>query len=168
MVWIHLLTQPYSIAISVAQIALSYMGSSRKAMICHGWNCHWYFTSFCATVGKITLWKQYVAIYQEQNKCIRGDVNAIMTEWWILEVLVRLRAVCCTSFPHNSFQSVPTLHQRTPGKSPEAINHHSLSQSFILGLGLTNIFQYTTEHQLVRKQATERRRHREREKFKIQ
>jgi len=81
-----------------------------------------------------------------------------MTEWWILEVLVGLRAVCCNSFPHNSFQSVPTLHQRTPGKSPEAINLHSLSQSFILVLGLTNIFQYTTEHQLVWKQARERDR----------
>jgi len=65
-----------------------------------------------------------------------------MTEWWILEVLVGLRAMCCTSFPHDSFRSIPTLHQSTPGKSPEAINLHSLSQSFILVLGLTNIFQY--------------------------
>jgi len=164
MVWIHLLTQPYSIVISVAQIALSYMGSSRKATICHGWNCHWYFTSFCVTVGKITLWKHYVAIYREQNKCICEDVNAVMTEWWILEVLVGLRAVCCTSFPHDSFQSVPTLHQRTPAISPEAINLHSLSQSFILVLGLTNIFLYTTEHQLVRKWATEGKKETERER----
>jgi hypothetical protein len=124
----------------------------------HGWNCYWYCTSFCATVDKITLWKHYVAIYQEQNKCICEDVNAVVTEWWILEVLVGLWAVCCNSFPNNTFQSVTKLLQSTPGKSPEATNVHSHSQSFILVLGLTNMFQYTTEHLLGSKWATERQK----------
>jgi hypothetical protein len=168
MVLIHRLTQPYSTVISVVQIALSYMGSSRKAMICHGWNCHWYFTSFCATVGKITLWKHYAAIYQEQNKYICEDVNTVMNEWWILEVLVGLRAVCFNSFPHDSFQCVPTLHQSTPGKSPEAINLHSLSQSFILVLGLTNIFQYKWTSISEETSDREKERHKEEQKFKIQ
>jgi hypothetical protein len=114
--------------------------------------------------------KHYVAIYQEQNKCVCEDVNPVMTEWWILEVLVGWRAVCCTSFSQDSFQSVQTLHQSTPRKSPEAINLHSLPQSFILAPGLTNMFQHTTKQQLVWKQATERNKERqsERQKFKIQ
>jgi hypothetical protein len=162
MVWIHRLTQPYSIVISVAQIALSYMGSTRKAMICHGWKCQWYFTSISATVGKITLWKHYVAIYQEQNKCICEDVNAVMTEWWILEVFAGLRVVCCTSsHPPPPPRFLP-LHQSTPGKSVEAINLHLLSQSFILVLGLTNIFQY--QWTSVSEETSDRKKDKERDR----
>jgi hypothetical protein len=50
----------------------------------------------------------YLKIYQEHNKCICKDVNAVANEWWILEVLVGLRAVCCTSFPNDSYQCPKT------------------------------------------------------------
>jgi len=137
-------------------------------MICLGWNCHCNFTCFCATVGKITLWKHYVAIYHEQNKCICEDVNAVMNEWWILEVLVGLRTVCCTSFPHNSFHSVPTLHQSTPGKSPEAIYLHSLSQRYFGAGSDQHISVPMNTNQWGNEWQRERKSERERQKFKIQ